>query len=111
MCGSLAHADPAAELPVVAMALEAELLAKSVRGTRTIAAADFFRSFLTTALADDELLTEVRFPALSPRTGWGFVEFARRRGDFALAERMLVVSTASAVPARSSWTDGRSGPA
>lgn len=85
VCGSLAHADPAAELPVIAVALGAELVAESVRGRRTIRAADFFVSVLTTALAADELLTEVRVPVLRPGTGWGFVEFARRQGDFALA--------------------------
>lgn len=85
VCGSLAHADPAAELPVVAVALDAELTAESVRGRRTIPAARFFLSVLTTALEADEVLTEVRMPALTPGAGWGFVEFARRRGDFALA--------------------------
>ncbi len=85
VCGSLAHADPAAELPVVAVALDAQLVAESVRGTRTIPASQFFLSILTTALAADELLTEVRVPALRPGTGWGFIEFARRQGDFALA--------------------------
>lgn len=91
VCGSLAHADPAAELPVVAVALEAQLAARSLRGTRTIVAGDFFRSFLTTALAADELLTEVRFPALPPGAGWGFVEFARRHGDFALTVAAVVL--------------------
>jgi len=85
VCGSLAHADPAAELPVVAVALDATLIAESVRGPRAIPASQFFRSLLTTALAADELLTEVRLPALRPGTGWAFVEFARRQGDFALA--------------------------
>lgn len=85
VCGSLAHADPAAELPVVAVALDAALIAESVRGRRGISASEFFLSFLTTALAADELLTEVRVPALRPSTGWAFVEFARRHGDFALA--------------------------
>lgn len=85
VCGSLAHADPAAELPVVALALDAELLARSARGTRTIAAARFFVSTLTTALAEDELLAEARVPVLAPDVGWGFVELARRQGDFAIA--------------------------
>ncbi|MGH7307555.1 MAG: FAD binding domain-containing protein [Candidatus Rokuibacteriota bacterium] len=91
VCGSLAHADPAAELPVVAVAVEAQLVARSLRGTRTIAAGDFFRSFLTMDLAADELLTEVRFPALPPGAGWGFVEFARRHGDFALTVAAVVL--------------------
>lgn len=82
--GSLAHADPAAELPAVARALDATFRAVSVRGVRDIPAADFFRSYLTTALAADEVLTEIRFPACPPRTGSAFLETGRRRGDFAL---------------------------
>jgi carbon-monoxide dehydrogenase medium subunit len=82
--GSLAHADPAAELPSVAAALDATFVAASVRGRREIAAADFFRSHLTTALEPDELLVEIRFPAASPSTGAAFQEVGRRRGDFAL---------------------------
>ena len=84
VCGSLAHADPVAELPLVAVALDAELVATGTRGRRTIPAAEFFVSYLTTALAEDELLTEMRLPALPPRAGWSFVEFARRQGDYAL---------------------------
>ena len=84
VCGSLAHADPVAELPLVAVALDADLVARSARGRRVIPAADFFVSYLTTTLADDELLTEVRLPTLRPEVGWRFVEFARRHGDFAL---------------------------
>ena len=83
--GSLAHADPAAELPAVAAALDATFEAVSVRGRREIAASDFFRSFLTTALEPDELLLSVRFPAAPPGTGAAFREVSRRRGDFAIA--------------------------
>jgi aerobic carbon-monoxide dehydrogenase medium subunit len=83
--GSLAHADPAAELPSVAVALDATFVALSTRGRREIAAPDFFRMFLTTALEPDELLTEVRFPAAAPGTGAAFHEVSRRRGDFAMA--------------------------
>jgi aerobic carbon-monoxide dehydrogenase medium subunit len=83
--GSLAHADPAAELPAVAVALDATFVALSTRGRREIAARDFFRTFLTTALEPDELLTEVRFPAAAPDTGAAFHEVSRRRGDFAMA--------------------------
>lgn len=90
VCGSLAHADPAAELPVVAVALDATLIATSARGARAIPAADFFRALMTTALAEDELLTEVRVPAPAPGTGWAFVEFARRQGDFALDRAVSV---------------------
>jgi aerobic carbon-monoxide dehydrogenase medium subunit len=83
--GSLAHADPAAELPSVAVALDATFVVLSTRGRREIAAPDFFRTFLTTALEPDELLTEVRFPAAAPGTGAAFQEVSRRRGDFAMA--------------------------
>ena len=89
--GSLAHADPAAELPAVACALEATLVARGPGGERTIAAADFFLGYLTTALADDELLTEVRLPATGAGTGWACDEVARRHGDFALAAAFAVV--------------------
>jgi len=81
--GSLAHADPAAELPAALLALDATLGLLGPRGTRRVAVADFFRGLLATALADDELLAEVTVPA-TPR-GWGFGEIARRLGDFALA--------------------------
>ena len=84
VCGSLAHADPVAELPLVAVTLDAELVARSARGERTIAASDFFVSYLTTALAEDELLTSVRLPVRRSGVGLGFVEFARRHGDYAL---------------------------
>ena len=82
--GSIAHADPAAEYPAVALALDAELVATGPSGRRTIAAADFFVTYLTTALEPSEVLTEVRIPALPARTGWAFQEVSRRHGDFAL---------------------------
>jgi aerobic carbon-monoxide dehydrogenase medium subunit len=82
--GSLAHADPAAELPAVAVALDATLTAVSARGRRDITAAEFFRGYLTTALDPDEMLTEIRIPAAGAHTGAAFLEVARRRGDFAL---------------------------
>jgi CO/xanthine dehydrogenase FAD-binding subunit len=85
VCGSLAHADPAAELPVLALALDAELVAAGPNGSRLIPARDFFVSMLTTSLGPDEILTEARFPVLRPETGWGFSELSRRPGDFALA--------------------------
>jgi aerobic carbon-monoxide dehydrogenase medium subunit len=85
ICGSLAHADPAAELPAVAVALDATFMAVSARGRREIAAADFFQGHLTTALGPDELLAAVRFPAAAPGTGAAFHEVSRRRGDFAMA--------------------------
>jgi CO/xanthine dehydrogenase FAD-binding subunit len=79
--GSLSHGDPAAELPLIAVLLDAEIRT----GHGRHAAADFFRGPLTTALADDELVTGIVFPALPPGTGWGFEEFALRHGDFAFA--------------------------
>ena len=84
-CGSLAHADPASEWCLVLVALDGEVLAKSARGERVIAARDFFKGIMTTALADDELLVEARLPMLSADTHVGFYEFNRRAGDFALA--------------------------
>ena len=82
--GSLAHADPASELPAVMVALEAELTAVRRGGRRTLPAEQFFTGIFTTALAPDELLTEIRVPGLPPRTGSAFVEIARRAGDFAI---------------------------
>jgi aerobic carbon-monoxide dehydrogenase medium subunit len=92
--GSLAHADPAAELPAVAVAVEATFETVSARGRRKIAAVDFFRTFLTTALEPDELLVSVRFPAAPPRTGAAFCEVSRRRGDFAIAGAAAQVTLA-----------------
>jgi carbon-monoxide dehydrogenase medium subunit len=82
--GSLVHADPAAELPAVAVCLDAQLGAVGPRGRRSIAAQDFFQAYLTTALASDEILEEVWLPPLPPGTGQAWLEFARRHGDFAL---------------------------
>src|SRR5438045_795831 len=84
-CGSLAHADPASEWCLVAATLGGEIRARSVRGTRSIAAADFFQGLMATALAEDELLEQARLPILGPDTRWGFYEFSRRAGDYALA--------------------------
>jgi carbon-monoxide dehydrogenase medium subunit len=90
--GSLAHADPAAQLPLVALALDAEIEVASVRGRRTIAASQFFLSIFTTALAPDELLTAVRFPVAALNEGWGFRLFARRAGDFAVVSVATVLT-------------------
>ncbi len=84
-CGSLAHADPASEWCLVLTALDGEVVAKSARGERIIAARDFFKGIMTTALRDDELLVEARLPLLPAGTRCGFYEFSRRAGDFALA--------------------------
>jgi carbon-monoxide dehydrogenase medium subunit len=90
-CGSLCHADPAAEWPLVAVVLDAVMLAHSVRGDRRIAARDFLRGLLDTALAPDELLRGVEIPLLSPDARWGFVEVSRRAGDFAQAMALVVL--------------------
>jgi aerobic carbon-monoxide dehydrogenase medium subunit len=82
--GSLAHADPAAELPAVARALDAEFTVRSDAGERVVPAADWFEGYLTTARRPDELLAEVRFPAAGRGTGVSFQEVARRHGDFAI---------------------------
>lgn len=83
--GNLAHADPAAEMPGVAVACDAELTLTGSTGTRVVRAADFFLGPLSTVLACDELIVEVRLPAWPAGRCWGFEEFARRRGDFAVA--------------------------
>jgi CO/xanthine dehydrogenase FAD-binding subunit len=83
--GSLAHADPAAELPLVAITVGAEIVAARRGSRRTIAAADFFDGYLTTALAPDEMVLEVRLPAPAAHVGWALRQIARRHGDFALA--------------------------
>ena len=82
--GSLAHADPAAELPAVVAALAGDLVMRSARGERTLKPEQFFKAYLTTAAEPDELLVEVRLPAMPPRTGSAFLEISRRHGDFAL---------------------------
>jgi carbon-monoxide dehydrogenase medium subunit len=83
--GNLAHADPASELPAIVVALQGRLRARSTTGERWIAAGDFFLGPLTTRLAADEMLTEIELPARPPRSGFCFMEVARRRGDFAMA--------------------------
>lgn len=82
--GSLAHADPAAELPAVARALDAEFVVRSESGERVIPAAEWFEGYLTTSRRPDEILVEVRFPVAEPGTGVAFQEVARRHGDFAM---------------------------
>src|SRR5438034_1304771 len=83
--GSVAHADPAAEMPGIAITCDAEIAVVGKAGARVIQAADFFQGALTTALTADEIIVEVRLPAWPPERRWGFEEFARRRGDFAMA--------------------------
>jgi CO/xanthine dehydrogenase FAD-binding subunit len=82
--GSVAHGDASAELPTLLVTLDGEVTASGPRGTRTIRASDLYTFHLTTTLEPDELLSEVRLPALAPGSGYGFVEYARRHGDFAL---------------------------
>jgi carbon-monoxide dehydrogenase medium subunit len=92
ICGNLAHADPASELPAVALAMGAQLVASSrSRGERTIPADSFFNGLFSTALEPDELLTQVKLPAWPQGAGWSFQEVARRHGDFALAGVAAVV--------------------
>ena len=83
--GSLAHADPAAEMPGIAVTCDAGIAVVGAAGSRVIRADDFFIAPLTTALAADEIITEIRLPAWPPQRRWGFQEFSRRRGDFAMA--------------------------
>ena len=92
--GSLSHADPAAEWCLVARTLGAEMVALNATGERTIAAEDFFVSILTTDLADDEVLAEIRLPVLDDSWQVGFAEFARRAGDFALAMGLAAIQLA-----------------
>jgi carbon-monoxide dehydrogenase medium subunit len=83
--GSLCHADPAAEMPMLALLLDATIEASSARRTRRISAHDFFVGPLSTSLEPDEIVASVDLPNLPPAAGWGFNEFSRRQGDFALA--------------------------
>ena len=83
--GSIAHADPAAEMPGITMTCDAEIAVVGKSGAHVIQAADFFQGALTTALTTDEIIVEIRLPAWPAGRRWGFQEFARRRGDFAMA--------------------------
>jgi carbon-monoxide dehydrogenase medium subunit len=83
--GSIVHADPASEMPCVALTLDAELVVIGPGGRRTIAAEDVFVTHFTTSLEPDELLVEIRYPRLADGDGWDFVEFSRKNGDFAVA--------------------------
>jgi aerobic carbon-monoxide dehydrogenase medium subunit len=95
--GSLAHSDPAAELPVVMMALGASYELADGRGTREVRAEDFHVTFLTTALNPDEVVLSVRLPVLGPEWGWSFLEMSRRHGDFAIAAVAALVRLAGGV--------------
>src|SRR3954471_20417326 len=89
LCGSLAHADPASEWCLVAATLGAKLVVKSNRGDRTVIADDFLSGIMSTSLAEDELLAEARLPLLPEATRFGFYEFNRRAGDFAMAAALV----------------------
>lgn len=91
LVGSIAHADPAAELPALLSCLDGEVVARSSAGERIIRAEQFFTDYLTTALDAQEIVTEIRFPWLPPQAGWACIEFARRAGDYALAGAIAVV--------------------
>jgi carbon-monoxide dehydrogenase medium subunit len=84
-CGSVCHADPAAEMPMMTLLLNGQVTARSVRGERQIAAPDFFQGSLMNSLEQDEFVTSIEIDTLSADTGWAFEEFAKRHGDFALS--------------------------
>jgi carbon-monoxide dehydrogenase medium subunit len=88
-CGSLAHADPSSEWCLVAATLNATLVVKSVRGERLVAVEDFLEGIMSTSLAEDEFLAEARLPLLPVDTRFGFYEFSRRAGDFAMAAALV----------------------
>ena len=109
--GSFAHADPAAEYPAAAIALDMQMKAVGPDGERTIGARDFFVTYLTTDLASSEILTEVRMPVLAAGTGWSFSEVSRRKGDFALAGAAVLLALAGgASPACASWCSASTPP-
>jgi carbon-monoxide dehydrogenase medium subunit len=94
-CGSLAHADPASEWCLVAATLGAKLIAKSVRGERIIEIGEFLEGIMSTSLAEDEFLAETRLPLLPRDTKFGFYEFSRRAGDFAMAACLVTYRLAN----------------
>lgn len=96
--GSLANADPAAEYPAVALALDFVFVARSIRGERRIKATEFFEDILTTALKPDEILTAIIVPKIPINSGTAFVEIARRHGDFALAGAAAQISFKNGLP-------------
>jgi carbon-monoxide dehydrogenase medium subunit len=98
--GSVVHADPAAELPAVLLALDAELVLRNAERERVVPADAFFVTFLTTATEPDELLTEIRLPAWSTAWGWNIQEVSRRRGDFALVGSVAMVQVDEAEACR-----------
>ncbi|HEV8298949.1 MAG TPA: xanthine dehydrogenase family protein subunit M [Acidimicrobiales bacterium] len=95
VCGSLAHADPAAELPAVMLALDASMTVRRATGTRVVPASAFFVSYLETVVQSDELLLDVQLPRWVEGAGWSFQEISRRQGDFALAGAATIVRLAA----------------
>ncbi|HET8609564.1 MAG TPA: FAD binding domain-containing protein [Burkholderiales bacterium] len=95
VCGSLAHADPSAELPLCLLLLDGDVVLRSRRRTRTVAAADFLRGMLQTAREPDEMITAARYPLQRPDTRYGFIEVAQRHGDFALVALAAAVDDKS----------------
>src|ERR671922_1988978 len=89
--GSLVHADPAAELPLLSVALDAIFQLQSLRGKRSVAARDFYQGYLVTDIAADELLIEISVPLPPPGAGWCFTEVARRHGDFAIVATAILL--------------------
>ncbi len=110
--GSLSHADPAAEHLLMAVLLDAKLTVRSAKGSRTIGAGEFIAGALSTTLEPEELLTGVEYPALAPGTGWGFEEYARRSGDFALVACGVLIETSGGrvTRARVAVAGGADGP-
>jgi carbon-monoxide dehydrogenase medium subunit len=104
--GSLAHLDPSAELPTVAMALDAQIEIKSKGKNRVVPMADFCKGLMSTALEPDELLAEVRFPLWKEGHGHAFIEFARRHGDFAVVSCAVLLEITKGKVARASITLG-----
>ncbi|GAB6986786.1 FAD binding domain-containing protein [Nocardioides pyridinolyticus] len=98
LCGSIAHADPSAELPAVAACLDATMVIANADGVREVPASEFFTGAMSTVIQPDELLIEVRFPVAQAGEGFGFGEFARRHGDFALAGVAARVRATAAGP-------------
>ena len=92
VCGSIAHADPSAELPLCLLALKGDVALRSAKKRRTVAADDFFTGMLSTARADDELLESVRFPTAKADERYGFAEFSIRHGDYAVCAAAAVVT-------------------
>jgi 2-furoyl-CoA dehydrogenase FAD binding subunit len=91
VCGSVAHADPSAELPLALLALGGKVVLRNRKGRRTVAAQDFFQGMLMTARAADEVVEEVRYPLAAPGVRYAFNEFSARHGDFAMASVAAVV--------------------